>query len=217
MPSKHKIVSINKKDEIANAITHGLGLILAIIGVTVFFNFFKLGKNDAPFWGVVIFSFALILTYLASTVYHLVWNLSYRKTFRIIDHISIYLLIAGTNTPFVLLYLDNKWGTTYLIVLWSLVLLGIILKIFLIGKYNLLDAMYYLFLGWMGVLLVPVLIQGMSLFSISMIGLGGLSYSIGVYFYLKDDRKYFHAIWHLFVIGGSACHYTSLLASFDII
>lgn len=217
MPSKHEIVSINKKEEIANAITHGLGLILAIIGVSIFFNFFQMGTNDAPFWGAVIFSFALILTYLSSTVYHLVWNLSYRKIFRIIDHISIYLLIAGTNTPFVLLYLDNKWGTAYLIVLWSLVLLGIILKIFLIGKYNLLDAMYYLFLGWMGVILVPVLIQGMSLFSISMIGLGGLSYSIGVYFYLKDDRSYFHAIWHLFVIGGSACHYISLLSAFNII
>lgn len=217
MPSKKEIVSINKKEEIANAITHGLGLILAIIGVCILFNYFQLSSKSAPFWGAVIFSFALILTYLASTVYHLVWNLSYRKIFRLIDHISIYLLIAGTNTPFVLLYMDNKWGTAYLIVLWSLVFLGIILKIFLIGKYNLLDAMYYMFLGWMGVILIPVFLESMSLFTISMIGFGGLSYSIGVYFYLKDDRSYFHAIWHLFVIGGSACHYISLLSAFHII
>ncbi len=205
-----KKMSSEEKQEIANAVTHGIGILLTLIGSI------SLIAKGVHKWevhhvfGLSLFCFSLLLVYTSSTVYHCVKGDWLKRLFKIIDHISIYILIGGTHTPFVLLYLNNNYGQNYLIALWGLIILGILYKIFMIGKWKWVSLVFYIFLGWMAIFIIPVMWDQLPTSVFSWILAGGIFYTVGTVFYSWEKLNYHHAIWHLFVLGGSIGHYTAM-------
>lgn len=201
----------DKKEEVINAITHGIGAGLAIAALVILVVFAAL-KGDA--WRVTSFAIygsTMIILYLSSTFYHAFTNPKLKTIFKFFDHASIYLLIAGTYTPFLLVNLRGPWGWSLFGVIWGLALSGIIFKAYFIHRFNKVATFIYIMMGWMIVIAMKKMFQTIDLGGILWLVAGGLSYTIGTIFYLKKDIKYFHAIWHLFVLGGSICHFFAIL------
>jgi hemolysin III len=202
---------INMINEIANSVTHGIGALLAIAGLILLVVFAAIYGNV---WHVVSFSIygsTLVLLYLASTLYHSAQNPKVKKTLRIIDHAAIYLLIAGTYTPFMLVTLQGVRGWVMFGVIWGLAVVGIVYKIFFINKLVVISTIFYLLMGWMIVFSIGDLFRALPLEGIIFLGAGGLSYTLGIIFYAGRERLLMHAIWHLFVLGGSICHFFAIL------
>lgn len=200
-----------KKEERASALTHGFGTLLCLIGIPVLLF---LGAQKGTWYevlGLGIFSFSLLLVYVTSTIYHSVSTPQLKYKFQIADHISIYFLIAGTHTPFLLYYLNNETGYFYLALLWGLVLIGLIYKLFFFDKWRVFSLLFYIALGWMAVFTLPLMIDQMATECFFWIAVGGAFYTLGVFFFIWEKLPYHHAIWHLFVIGGSLGHYFALL------
>ena len=198
-------------EEIANVVTHGIGVVLSICAL-VLMLVYSMGEADP--WrvgGVTVFGIALILMYLASTLYHAIPHPPLKKLLRVMDHCAIYLLIAGTYTPFLLVFMRGSWGWTLFFMLWGMAILGCGFKLFFTGRWNFVSTLCYIGMGWMALLTIkPAMenIPGMALF---LMLLGGLSYTGGVLFYLWHRLPYHHAIWHLFVMGGSAIHFLAVI------
>ena len=203
-----------EREEFANAITHGLGLLLSLIGVPILLSLGVKGENWFQVLGLSIYCFSLLMVYTASTVYHSINHPWYKRAFRKIDHISIYFLIAGTHTPLLVKYLNNGLGTLYLCILWGLVVIGIIYKAFFIHRLKVLSIVFYLGLGWMAVLTLPPMLDQMNDPCFYWILIGGAFYMLGMIFYLWEKIPYSHSIWHLFVIAGSIGHYIALLYAY---
>ena len=202
---------INTINEIANSVTHGIGALLAIAGLVVLVFFAAIYGNV---WHVVSFSIygsTLVLLYLASTLYHSAQNPEVKKTLRIIDHAAIYLLIAGTYTPFMLVTLHGVRGWVMFGVIWGLAVIGIFYKIFFINRHVVISTIFYLLMGWMIVFSIGDLFRALPLGGLIFLGAGGLSYTLGIIFYAGRERLLMHAIWHLFVLGGSICHFFAIL------
>ena len=202
---------INMINEIANSVTHGIGALLAIAGLVLLVVFASIYGNV---WHVVSFSIygsTLVLLYLASTLYHSAQNPEVKKTLRIIDHAAIYLLIAGTYTPFMLVTLQGVRGWVMFGVIWGLAVIGIFYKIFFINRHVVISTIFYLLMGWMIVFSIGDLFRALPLGGIIFLGAGGLSYTLGIIFYAGRERLLMHAIWHLFVLGGSICHFFAIL------
>lgn len=200
-----------RKEEIANVITHGIGAILSIAALVLLIVFAE-EKGDK--WYVIsytIYGISLFMLYLESTLYHSITNMRVKKLFRIFDHSSIYLLIAGTYTPFTLTVLRPTIGWLIFGIIWGLALVGIIMKVFWIGKFNVLSTMIYIGMGWIIVFAMKTLVQLLPTSGIVLLFAGGIIYTLGAVLYLFDKIPYNHAIWHLFVIGGSACHFLCIL------
>jgi hemolysin III len=199
------------KEERFNAITHALGVLLAL-----FFSPFLLKnarENNVPdqlYWGTGLFCLSMIALYAVSTLYHSVHRPGAKRQCRKLDHIAIYLLIAGTHTPFIIRYLDNGKGWLYLAVLWSLLLLGSVGKLFFLEKWERLSLGLYLFMGWMFVFVLPDVLPLMSREVLLWIGVGAFFYTSGVFFFVREKMWYSHSIWHLFVMAGTAGHYVAL-------
>ncbi|MFN4217799.1 MAG: PAQR family membrane homeostasis protein TrhA [Candidatus Bipolaricaulia bacterium] len=199
-------------EEIANSITHGIGAGLSVIGGIALIVFAAL-YGDA--WRIVsfsIYSATLVILYLASTLYHSVRDLRLKRIFKILDHACIYLLIAGTYTPFLLVSLRGPWGWTLLGVIWGLALVGIIFKIFSAQRFRRFVVLGYLLMGWLCVIAGRELLLRVPAEGLLWLALGGLLYTIGVLFYAWRKLPYSHVIWHLFVLGGSICHYLAVLS-----
>lgn len=211
------IMTIDQKQEFANVLTHAIGIVLSLIGIVILLNIGLQKGSTTQVVGLSIFSFSLLAVYTASTVYHSVERLSLKFLLKKIDHIAIYLLIGGTHTPFVLLYENNTFGRNYLIALWGLIVLGIIYKLFFIGKWKWLSLVFYIFLGWMAVFIIPSMMDEMPCVVLYWILIGGVSYTLGTIFYAWSNLPYHHAIWHIFVIGGSMGHYIALLYAYGSI
>ncbi|MCK5314455.1 MAG: hemolysin III family protein, partial [Anaerolineales bacterium] len=161
-------------------------------------------------WRIVSFSIfgsSLVLLYLASTLYHSFQNPRVKKIFQIFDHSAIYLLIAGTYTPFLLISLRGAWGWTFLVVIWGLAFLGIGLKALFFEYYERLSALGYVLMGWLCVIAGKELLTNVPQVSLIWLAVGGMAYTIGIIFLAWRKIPYGHAIWHLFVLGGSICHY----------
>lgn len=203
-----------EREEFVNAITHGFGVVLTLIGAPVLLGLGLKGGNNWEVLGLSIFCFSLLMVYTSSTVYHCISNPWYKRAFRKIDHISIYFLIAGTHTPFLIKYLNNGLGTLYLGILWGLVVVGIIYKAFFIHRLKFLSLIFYLGLGWMAVLTIPPMLSQMKDDCLHWIIIGGASYTLGTIFYVWKKIPYHHSIWHLFVLGGSSGHYMAMLYAF---
>lgn len=202
---------INMINEIANSVTHGIGALLAIAGLVLLVVFAAIYGNV---WHVVSFSIygsTLVLLYLASTLYHSAQNPKVKKTLRIIDHAAIYLLIAGTYTPFMLVTLQGVRGWVMFGIIWALAVVGIFYKIFFINRLVVISTIFYLLMGWMIVFSIGDLFRALPLGGIIFLGAGGLSYTLGIIFYAGRERLLMHAIWHLFVLGGSICHFFAIL------
>jgi hemolysin III len=201
----------SKGEEIANSITHGIGVGLSIAGLTILVVFASI-RGDV--WRIVSFSVygaCLTILYTASTLYHSFRSEKVKRFFQILDHASIYLLIAGTYTPFTLVLLRGGWGWSLFGVIWGLAFLGIVFKIFFINRFEILSTLVYLLMGWLIVIAFKPAIDNIPIGGLYWLLAGGLSYSLGVVFFLWERIKYHHAIWHLFVLGGSICHFFAIL------
>jgi hemolysin III len=202
-------------DILANAITHGVGAALAIAGAI----YLIVASTRGSAWDIVscsIFGATLVLVYLCSTLYHSLVRTSARHVFQILDHSSIYLLIAGTYTPFTLVSLRGPLGWSIFGVEWSLAVAGVLSKSiamerFKQGRLAILSAVVYLLQGWFIIFAVRPLIHAIGWHGIAWMGAGGLAYTLGIVFFALDSRRYFHAAWHIFVLAGSIAHYFAIL------
>ena len=201
------------RHELYNVLTHGLGFILSLIGIP--FLFFKINSSITPteLIGISAFSFGLLAVYLASTTYHLSTNPRSKELWRIVDHIAIYFLIGGSYTAYILKYYDQPDGWMFLGVHWLLIPIGILMKIFFTGRFEIVSLLLYLVLGWMAVLIVEALTANMAKDVWYLILCGGLSYTIGIVFYVWEPHPINHAIWHIFVLGGSIFHFFGLIVA----
>ncbi len=204
------------KEEIANAITHGIGTGLAIAAMVVLIVFAAIKGNV---WHVVSFSVygsTLVLLYFASTLYHSLTNLRAKGVFHKFDHISIYLLIAGTYTPFCLTALRGWIGWTVLGVVWSCAILGTVLKSISVGKRVMMSTILYVLMGWVILIAIKPLYNAMPYNGFLLLVAGGISYTLGTIFFIRDKVKYNHSVWHLFVLGGSVLHFFSVLTLLSV-
>lgn len=194
-------------EEIASAITHGIGTAFSIVGLTLLLVW---AAHLEDWWRVVsvsIYGGALVFLYLASTLYHAIQHLTTKRVFHILDHVGIFLLIAGTYTPILLIKLRDWQGWLFLGLIWGLALVGASIKAFFMGRYVNLSTFAYVAMGWSSLFLVKALAAAVGMGGMAWLVAGGLSYSLGVIPFLWERLPFNHAIWHLFVIGGSVCHY----------
>lgn len=202
------------KEEIWSSIIHGVGIALSIAGLVILVTFSAI-YGDA--WTVVstaIFGTSMIVLYTASTVYHAVPNLELKKKLKKFDHISIYYLIAGSYTPFLLVTMRGATGWTVFGIVWGLALIGTFLKLFTQGSGTKLWSIgLYLIMGWMIVFASNKLIAELPTIGLVFLVLGGLFYTLGIFFYVWKSKKYTHAIWHLFVLVGTIMHFFAVLYS----
>ena len=203
--------SYSVKEEIANSIIHGVGALLSVIGLTILLVFACLSASGTHFVSYLIYGLSLTLLYLSSTLYHALPQAKAKRIFKICDHACIYLLIAGTYTPFLVLNFKNWTGYLLLIAIWSLALLGVLFKIFYSGRFRLVSTLIYLAMGWMIVLASESLKEAVSSTSLVWLISGGVTYSVGSLFYLMKSVPFHHAIWHLFVLLASIFHYVAVV------
>lgn len=198
------------RQEWANALTHGLGFVLSIAGMVLLVS---LAVTRGTPWHVVscsIYASTLVMLYGASTVYHSIRAPRAKGVLRTVDHCCIYLLIAGTYTPFTLTYLRGGWGWTLLCLVWGMALFGLFYKIFFMGRFRALSLTLYLAMGWLAVVAAGPAIELLPGTCVFLMALGGLFYTGGVFFYAKSRVPYYHTIWHLFVLAGSLSHYLAI-------
>jgi hemolysin III len=197
-------------DILANAITHGIGALLAILGSIYLIS----ASTRGSAWQVVscsVFCATLVLVYFCSTLYHSLVRTRARHVFHILDHSSIYLLIAGTYTPFCLVTLRGPVGWTIFSVEWALAIAGVVFKSFAVDRFAVASALVYLAQGWFVVVAVVPLVHALGWHGLMWLGAGGLAYTLGIIFFALDRLRYFHALWHLFVLAGSISHYFGIL------
>jgi hemolysin III len=198
-------------EEIANSISHGVG-VLAAIAVTPVLIVKAIPMGAAAITGVSIFALTMIVLYLASTLYHAFPDSKTKRVFQVLDHSAIFLLIAGTYTPFTLSVLPGAWGWTLFGIIWGLAAAGVVLKSFHTVGTSRLSIALYLGMGWLAVLAIKPLYDSMSSGGLFWLLAGGAMYSLGVIFFANDHRvRYNHFVWHLFVLAGTACHVVAVL------
>lgn len=198
-------------EEVLHAITHGIGALLSIAGLVVLIVFAAL-RGSA--WHVVscsVYGGTLVLLYINSTIYHSLAKTRAAKVFQILDHASIYVLIAGTYTPFTLITLRGALGWTIFGIIWGLAVLGVLFKVFTAGRFKLFATMIYLVMGWLIVTAIVPIFRSLPTGGIVLLIAGGLAYSLGTIFYIFKKFRYFHFIWHLFVLAGSILHFFAIL------
>ncbi|MCL4135443.1 UNVERIFIED_CONTAM: hypothetical protein GTU68_044026 [Idotea baltica] len=198
-------------EEIANSLTHGFGVLLSLIGVPILVSLAVLKGNTTHVWGVSIFSISMLMVYLFSTLYHSIQHPHAKKVMQVMDHISIYFLIAGSYTPFILFFMNRMTGYIFLGIIWGIALIGSIFKIFFTGRFNILSTIGYVGMGWMVIFIAKPIFSAMPIEGLVWLIVGGLAYSFGVIFFLWEKLKYSHAIWHVFVLVGTVSHYISVL------
>jgi len=200
-----------RAEEIANSITHGIGVALGIAGLSALVvGATRLGDVRR----VVSFSIygaTLIIMYLSSMFYHSAQSPRLKNIFRLFDHTSIYLLIAGTYTPFTLVSLRGSWGWTMFGLIWGLAFTGIMLKILFVNRLKALSLILYLLMGWLAVIAIKPFSEAISIRGMIWLAAGGIAYTFGVIFYALDHVRYAHTIWHFFVLAGSVFHFFAIL------
>jgi len=198
-------------EEIANSVTHGVGLILAIAGLAVLTAFASRLGNAWHVVSCTIFATTLILQYTFSTLYHSIQLPRAKSVMRVLDHSAIFLLIAGTYTPFMLVNLRGTWGWTLFGIVWSLALLGVLFQVSLLRRWQGISLALYIGMGWVIVIAIKPMIASVAPGGLILLLLGGLAYTSGVVFYLWERLHYNHAIWHGFVLAGSILHFFAVL------
>lgn len=197
-------------EELANTITHGFGLVLSI---AAFFILVFLAGIKGDFWYVassILYGLSLIVLYAASTFYHSAVSPEAKRKLQIVDHCCIYLLIAGTYTPFTLVVLRSGIGGNLFIFVWAFALLGIISKLIFGKRFSIISVLSYLVMGWVGVVAVQPLFNALGLLPVALVVAGGIAYSVGVIFFAWKSIKHHHAIWHIFVLLGSIFHFLAI-------
>ncbi len=202
-------------EEIANSITHGIGAALSIAALAILVVSASGDDETLKVVSLSIYGTTLILLYLSSTLYHGFPDGKLKKIFKVMDHSSIYLLIAGSYTPIVLVSMQGAWGWTVFGIVWVMAVAGITAKIFLTGKYSRISILFYIIMGWLIVFAIKPVLQTVPLKLIIWLLLGGLSYTFGIIFYAWEKMPYNHTVWHLFVLGGSITHFFGILFYLD--
>ena len=198
-------------EEVSNTITHGFGLILAIAGfVTLIFLAVRNG-GTMLFAASLVYGISLVVLYAASTVYHVTTSAELKKALRIVDHCCIYLLIAGSYTPFGMVILNGVLGETLLAAVWLFAFLGIIAKLIFRERFQVVSVLSYLAMGWLGVVALQPILEALGFMAVLLAVLGGLSYSLGVVFFALHRIPHNHAIFHVFVLGGSILHFAAVI------
>lgn len=198
-------------EEIANGITHGIGAMLSVAGLTVLVVLAAI-YGDA--WRIVSFSIygtSLVLLYTASTLYHAIQHPDAKRIFRIMDHAAIYLLIAGTYTPITLVNMRGPWGWSIFGFVWAVAIIGIIFKTMYTGRYDKISTAAYVLMGWICLISLKEMLVAIPPGGLAWLVAGGICYTVGVIFYAWHKLPFNHAIWHLFVLGGSICHFFAIL------
>lgn len=200
------------RDELASALTHGLGAIASLAGGAVLITLTSLYGDAWQLGTTIVFSITLLLLYVASTLYHAIQHPMAKARLQIFDHCAIYLLIAGTYTPFTLIGLRGPWGWGLFAAIWTIAAAGVVFKLFFTGRFRLLSTIIYIVMGWLVVVAIEPLFRSVDAFTLCWLFAGGIFYTLGTWFYQRDSVRYFHAIWHLFVLLGSVCHFVAVTA-----
>ena len=198
-------------EEVASAITHGLGAVLSIGAGAVLVTLAALSGDAWTVTGASVFAGALVLLYTASTLYHAIPHERAKRRLKTVDHCAIYVLIAGTYTPFLLGGMRGDTGWILFGVIWALALGGVVFKLFYTGRFNILSTLVYVAMGWLIVFAAGSMRAALPAETVGWLVAGGLAYTAGTVFYLNTRLRFAHAIWHLFVLGGSVCHFAAVL------
>jgi len=198
-------------EEIANSLSHGVGLTLAIIATPILIIAASRNGTALNIIGVTVFAASMIALYFASTFYHALRHEKAKRFFRVLDHGAIFLLIAGTYTPFTLGVMRGPWGWTLFGLIWGLAIIGLTMKAVFGTRYSRLSVVLYLVMGWLVVIAAPEVIQRVPFSGLAWIIAGGIAYTGGVGFYAAHRVRYAHFAWHLFVIAGTVCHFFAVL------
>lgn len=198
------------REELANAMTHGLGAVLSLGGSAVLITLVALWGDGWQLAGAIVFCVALVLLYVASTLYHAISHPVAKARLKVFDHCAIYLLIAGTYTPFTLVGLRGTWGWALFATIWSLALAGVVFKLYFTGRFKLVSTLLYIAMGWMVVVAIVPLWRALDAWTLLWLFAGGIAYTAGTLFYMDRRIPYSHAIWHAFVLTGSVCHFVAV-------
>ncbi|HAS61306.1 MAG TPA: hemolysin III family protein [Vibrio sp.] len=211
MSVDEKNTAYSVKEELANTITHAIGMLLGIVGLVLLL--IKSINHNADLLTITsmsIYGGSIILLFLASTLYHAIPYKRAKRALKTFDHCAIYLLIAGSYTPFLLVSLRTPLAIGLMVVIWSIALIGIIMKLAFIYRFKRLSLVTYLMMGWLSLVVIYQLALNLEWGGLTLLGVGGLIYSLGVIFYVAKRIPYNHAIWHGFVLAGCACHFLAI-------
>ncbi len=198
-------------EELANTITHGFGLVLSVIGFVVLVILTGLRGDALSLIGCGVYGLSLVILYAASTIYHGTITAGRKKKMQIADHCGIYLLIAGSYTPFVLVIIKGAFGQKLLITVWALAIAGIVAKLLMRDRWPAVSVVSYLVMGWIGVVLIQPLMAALGTTAIAFVMAGGAAYSLGVIFFAWNRIPHNHAIFHVFILAGSILHYIAVV------
>jgi len=213
LPSTY-LEQLARSGELANVVTHGLGMVMSCLALVPLFSLAMQQASLAHLAAVAIYGTTLVLLYASSTLYHGTQQSGWKERFRVLDHVGIYAFIAGSYTPFCLLALGGVWGRGLLIATWSLATVGIARKVVYARHESVaFSTLLYVLLGWLALFAVGPLYAALSADGFFWLVAGGVCYTGGVYFFMHENRRLYHAIWHLFVLAGTACHYWAMLES----
>lgn len=207
--SKIKVSSLVA--EIFNAITHGLGAVLSIVTIVFLVRKGIMLKSTEAIIAYTIYGISMFLLFMSSTLYHSFVFSKYADFFQKFDHSTIYLLIAGTYTPYLLLSIGGLLGNSLLAIIWALAIIGIFFEILTLGKYPKLSVLFYLLLGWFVVIIFKPLVNSLHTYGLLLLVLGGISYSVGAIFYCIKKFEWLHVVWHIFVVAGATFMFYSVL------
>jgi len=198
------------RDELANVVTHGIGVLLSVGAGAVLIALASLQAGIREMISVAIFSASLVLLYSASTLYHAARHPATKARLKVLDHCAIFILIAGTYTPFTIAAIRGGWGWSLFGVIWGMALIGIVFKLFFTGRFKVLSTAMYIGMGWLVVIALVPLVQALSGAGLAWLVAGGVLYTAGTLFYHRESIPYSHAIWHGFVLAGSSCHFVAV-------
>jgi hemolysin III len=198
------------REEIANVVTHGVGALLAIGGGAVLIALAAIHAGAREIVSVSIFSASLVLLYVASTLYHAATEPRTKARLKVLDHCAIFLLIAGTYTPFTIAAIRGGWGWSLFGVIWGMAVAGVVFKLFFTGRFRGLSTAMYIGMGWLVVIALVPLVQSVTPAALAWLVAGGVLYTLGTLFYHRESVPYSHAIWHGFVLAGSSCHFAAV-------
>ncbi len=209
--NEKKSVMYTVGEEIFNSVSHGVGVLLSIAALVLLIVFAAIYSDGYGLASALVYGISLILLYTMSMVYHIVQNEKGKKVLRIFDHCSIFILIAGTYTPYLLGPLRGALGWTIFGIIWGVTVVGILLNALGLEKFKKISLILYVLMGWGIVLSIKPLAQNLPAGGLWLLIAGGLVYTVGIIFYVMKKYRYMHSVWHLFVLAGSVCHYFSIL------
>ena len=211
MSESQTIEQYSSLEEIFNSITHAIGALVSIAGLVLLIVFSSIYGNSSHVISCTIFGFTLVLLYTASALYHSFRKPNLKHIFKILDHSCIYILIAGTYTPFLLLTIKGVVGWSMFAFVWSLTVIGVLFKVFFVHRFNIVSTIAYILMGWIIIFAIKPLFQALPVGGLVLLICGGLAYTLGTIFYAWSRLPFNHTIWHLFVLTGSVCHFCAVM------